>query len=85
MVLLGIEVFFKVMYEMQREQTEAQGPEQAFQTDQSGREVIQDSSQMASVHEAIPDSNRGFQMLQRMGWKGQGLGSKEEGAHSLRF
>lgn len=38
-----------------------------------------DGLQMASVHEAIPESNRGFQMMQRMGWKGQGLGSKEDG------
>lgn len=35
--------------------------------------------QMASKHTAIPDSNKGFQMLQRMGWKGRGLGSNEDG------
>lgn len=34
---------------------------------------------VASTQEAIPESNVGFQMLQRMGWKGQGLGSKEDG------
>ena len=33
----------------------------------------------ASVHEAIPQHNKGFQMLQRMGWKGQGLGRDEKG------
>jgi len=35
--------------------------------------------QMASKHTAIPNSNKGFQMLQRMGWKGRGLGSNEDG------
>ncbi|KAK9796669.1 hypothetical protein WJX73_003521 [Symbiochloris irregularis] len=35
--------------------------------------------QMASVHEFIPESNKGFQMLQRMGWKGAGLGKNETG------
>lgn len=34
---------------------------------------------MASTSEAIPQSNVGFQMLQKMGWKGQGLGSNEDG------
>ncbi len=34
---------------------------------------------MASTDAAIPQSNLGFQMLQKMGWKGQGLGSKEDG------
>lgn len=34
----------------------------------------------ASPAEAIPQSNKGFQMLQKMGWKGDGLGSKEDGA-----
>ena len=40
-----------------------------------------DGLQMASVHTAISENNVGFQMLQRMGWKGQGLGSKEDGGH----
>lgn len=42
-----------------------------------------DGLQMASVHTAIPESNVGFQMLQRMGWKGSGLGSNEDGMHFL--
>ena len=33
----------------------------------------------ASLHTAIPQHNKGFQMLQRMGWKGQGLGREESG------
>lgn len=38
---------------------------------------------MASTEAAIPESNVGFQMLQKMGWKGQGLGSKEDGEKQL--
>lgn len=34
---------------------------------------------MASTDAAIPQENLGFQMLQKMGWKGQGLGSNEDG------
>ena len=34
---------------------------------------------MASASLPIPDHNRGFQMLQRMGWKGAGLGREEHG------
>ena len=41
-----------------------------------------DGLHMASTDAAIPDSNVGFQMLQKMGWKGQGLGSKEDGRTS---
>lgn len=33
----------------------------------------------ASLDVAIPASNLGFQMLQRMGWKGRGLGASENG------
>ncbi len=37
--------------------------------------------QQASLDAAIPASNRGFQMLQRMGWcQGKGLGASEDGA-----
>ena len=36
--------------------------------------------QQASLDAAIPSSNRGFQMLQRMGWsQGKGLGAAEDG------
>ena len=34
---------------------------------------------MASTDAAIPEHNKGFQMLQRMGWKGTGLGRNENG------
>ena len=39
--------------------------------------------QTASLHEAIPESNKGFQMLPRMGWKGRGLGANENGASQV--
>ena len=39
---------------------------------------------MASTDTAIPESNLGFQMLQKMGWRGQGLGSNEDGKQLLR-
>lgn len=36
---------------------------------------------MATVDTAVPDSNKGYQMLCAMGWKeGVGLGRKEDGA-----
>jgi hypothetical protein len=35
----------------------------------------------ASLDVAIPASNLGFQMLQRMGWKGRGLGASENGEY----
>ena len=36
--------------------------------------------QTASLHEAIPQTNKGFQMLQRMGWnQGRGLGRNQDG------
>ena len=35
--------------------------------------------EMASASLPIPDHNKGFQMLQRMGWKGAGLGREEHG------
>ena len=34
---------------------------------------------MASVHTALGAENRGYQMLQRMGWGGKGLGRNEDG------
>lgn len=34
---------------------------------------------MASASLPIPDHNKGFQMMQRMGWKGAGLGREEHG------
>lgn len=34
---------------------------------------------MASVETAIPEDNKGFQMLQKMGWKGSGLGKDGTG------
>lgn len=34
---------------------------------------------MASTDTAIPEDNRGYRMLQRMGWKGTGLGRNENG------
>lgn len=35
--------------------------------------------QTASLHDSIPQWNKGFQMLQKMGWKGRGLGRSEDG------
>lgn len=68
---------------MQRERSEAQSLEDGFHLPINQRiedSVDMDGLQAASTAEAIPETNRGFQMLQRMGWKGQGLGSKEDGA-----
>eukprot|EP00891_Asterochloris_glomerata_P003161 jgi/Astpho2/3161/gw1.00052.88.1_t len=38
-----------------------------------------DGLEMASASLPIPDHNKGFQMMQRMGWKGAGLGREEHG------
>lgn len=38
-----------------------------------------DGVAVASTDLPIPDYNKGFQMLQRMGWRGQGLGRDEQG------
>lgn len=38
-----------------------------------------DGITMASTDTAIPENNKGFQMLQKMGWKGTGLGRNENG------
>ena len=35
--------------------------------------------EMATVDTAIPAENKGYQMLQKMGWGGHGLGRKEDG------
>ena len=38
----------------------------------------------ASASQAIPESNKGFQMLQKMGWKTDtGLGASEDGETTL--
>lgn len=37
-------------------------------------------TEKASVNQSIPEKNRGFKMLQSMGWsKGQGLGREQGG------
>eukprot|EP00878_Enallax_costatus_P016026 GHUV01016802.1.p1 GENE.GHUV01016802.1~~GHUV01016802.1.p1 ORF type:complete len:165 (+),score=54.15 GHUV01016802.1:528-1022(+) len=36
-------------------------------------------AEAASTATAIDASNKGFQLLQKMGWKGKGLGKKEDG------
>ena len=38
------------------------------------------STQCASVDAAIPPTNVGYQLLQRMGWRGGGLGREQQGA-----
>ena len=66
----------------QKEQAEQRAADEDFRLPINQRIVdsLDDEGlQMASMHEFIPESNKGFQMLQRMGWKGQGLGSKEDG------
>ena len=42
-----------------------------------------DGLEMASASLPIPDHNKGFQMMQRMGWKGAGLGREEHGGSFL--
>mmetsp|Transcript_28124 Transcript_28124/g.38879 ORF Transcript_28124/g.38879 Transcript_28124/m.38879 type:complete len:325 (+) Transcript_28124:111-1085(+) len=49
-------------------------PEQGLRSDQI--------EGMASYETSIPQSNRGYQMLLRMGWKGQGLGREQQGRRS---
>ena len=34
---------------------------------------------MASLDTALGEENKGYQMLQRMGWGGKGLGRNEDG------
>ena len=36
---------------------------------------------ISTVDTAIAADNKGYQMLQKMGWGGKGLGRKEDGAH----
>lgn len=38
-----------------------------------------EAAEAASAAVAIDASNKGFQLLQKMGWKGRGLGRKEDG------
>jgi hypothetical protein len=38
-----------------------------------------EAAEAASAAVAIGASNKGFQLLQKMGWKGKGLGRKEDG------
>jgi hypothetical protein len=39
-----------------------------------------EATEAASAAVAIDASNKGFQLLQKMGWRGKGLGRKENGA-----
>ena len=67
---------------LQKEQAEQRAEDEDFRLPINQRiedSLDEEGLQMASLHEVIPESNKGFQMLQRMGWKGQGLGSKEDG------
>jgi len=67
---------------LQREKLEELGTEEDFRMPMNQRvedNLNTEGLQMASKHTAIPDNNKGFQMLKRMGWKGQGLGANEDG------
>lgn len=41
-----------------------------------------DNVEQASIDIQLPSSNVGFRLLQKMGWKGKGLGKDEQGQFS---
>ena len=92
-MLLSVNAQFQYQLLMQREK--AQRDWEALLEDEDSFRIpigvrIEDSLdtsglETASLHEAIPAWNKGFQMLQRMGWKGQGLGREENGPFSRKY
>lgn len=46
--------------------------------------LITDHLEQASVETSLSSSNVGFRLLQKMGWKGKGLGKNEQGVDKLQ-
>ena len=69
---------------MQREQQYADFETGHWQLPISHRveEGLDTDARIADANTALDEDNVGFKMLQRMGWKGQGLGRSEQGINS---
>ena len=60
--------------------SQAQHPHQPHDTGTKATPYDRRSTQSTAAHKPIPDSNKGHQMLLRMGWKGAGSGLGREGS-----